>query len=122
MSSGGRQSHKFETRISAIADFACECKRKKKALPLSPLTPGRAGATRYNWACGGGGFGDQRTRDPQRLAEDALDGLITADEARRERPTRRGGWIWRRPNAFVGWVGQPRSGVTHHLDASPSDR
>jgi N-methylhydantoinase B len=33
---------------------------------------------------GGGGFGDPRTRDPQRVAEDVLDGLITADEARRD--------------------------------------
>jgi hypothetical protein len=32
MSSGGRQSHKFETRISAIADFARKGKRKKKAV------------------------------------------------------------------------------------------
>src|SRR5262245_34749462 len=30
MSSGGRHSHKSETRISAIADFARERKRKKK--------------------------------------------------------------------------------------------
>jgi hypothetical protein len=35
MISGGRQSHKSETRISAIADFLRECKREKKALPLS---------------------------------------------------------------------------------------
>jgi hypothetical protein len=33
MSSGGRRSHKSETRISAIADFAREGKREKKALP-----------------------------------------------------------------------------------------
>jgi N-methylhydantoinase B len=33
---------------------------------------------------GGGGFGDPCTRDPQRVAEDVLDGLITADEARRD--------------------------------------
>ena len=33
---------------------------------------------------GGGGFGDPRTRDPQRVAADVLDGLITADEARRD--------------------------------------
>jgi len=33
---------------------------------------------------GGGGFGDPRTRDPQRVAEDVLDGLITADQARRD--------------------------------------
>src|SRR5262252_5615034 len=33
---------------------------------------------------GGGGFGDPRTRDPQRVAEDVIDGLITADEARRD--------------------------------------
>src|SRR5215475_8549574 len=33
---------------------------------------------------GGGGFGDPRTRDPQRVLDDALDGLITADEARRD--------------------------------------
>jgi N-methylhydantoinase B len=32
---------------------------------------------------GGGGFGDPRTRDPQRVLDDVLDGLITADEARR---------------------------------------
>jgi hypothetical protein len=29
----GDNAHKSETRISAIADFARECKRKKKALP-----------------------------------------------------------------------------------------
>jgi hypothetical protein len=28
---------------------------------------------------GGGGFGDPRTRDPQRVAEDVLDGMITAE-------------------------------------------
>jgi N-methylhydantoinase B len=33
---------------------------------------------------GGGGFGDPRTRDPQRVADDVLDGLITAEEARRD--------------------------------------
>ena len=33
---------------------------------------------------GGGGFGDPRTRDPQRVLEDVLDGLITIDEARRD--------------------------------------
>ena len=33
---------------------------------------------------GGGGFGDPRTRDPQRVRDDVLDGLITADEARRD--------------------------------------
>ena len=43
MSSGGRHSHKSETRISAIADFACKGKRKKKALPLFPLTGRRQG-------------------------------------------------------------------------------
>jgi hypothetical protein len=37
-SSGGRSSHKSETRISAIADFARKGKREKKALPLSLLT------------------------------------------------------------------------------------
>src|SRR5262249_60777976 len=36
---GGQRSHKSETRISAIADFAREGKRKKKALPLSPCGP-----------------------------------------------------------------------------------
>ena len=36
MSSGGRHSHKSETRISAIADFARKGKREKKTLPLSP--------------------------------------------------------------------------------------
>jgi len=35
-SSGGRHSQKSETRISAIADFAPEYKREKKALLLSP--------------------------------------------------------------------------------------
>ena len=29
-------------------------------------------------------LGDPRTRDPQRVADDVLDGLITADEARRD--------------------------------------
>jgi N-methylhydantoinase B len=33
---------------------------------------------------GGGGFGDPRTRDPQAVLEDVLDGLITAEEARRD--------------------------------------
>jgi N-methylhydantoinase B/oxoprolinase/acetone carboxylase alpha subunit len=33
---------------------------------------------------GGGGFGDPRTRDPQRVAEDVLDGLVTIEEARRD--------------------------------------
>src|SRR6267154_2396612 len=33
---------------------------------------------------GGGGFGDPRERDPQRVLDDVLDGLISADEARRE--------------------------------------
>jgi len=33
---------------------------------------------------GGGGFGDPRTRDPQRVADDVLDGLISAEEARRD--------------------------------------
>ncbi len=33
---------------------------------------------------GGGGFGDPRTRDPQRVRDDVLDGLITAEEARRD--------------------------------------
>src|SRR5262249_40274599 len=32
----GVRAQKFETRISAIADFAREGKQKKKALPLSP--------------------------------------------------------------------------------------
>jgi hypothetical protein len=36
MSSGGRHSHKSETRISAIAHSAAESKQKKKALPLFP--------------------------------------------------------------------------------------
>jgi N-methylhydantoinase B len=30
---------------------------------------------------GGGGFGDPRTREPQAVRDDVLDGLITADEA-----------------------------------------
>ena len=33
---------------------------------------------------GGGGFGDPRTRDPQAVRDDVLDGLITAAEARRD--------------------------------------
>ena len=33
---------------------------------------------------GGGGFGDPRARDPQRVLDDVLDGLITAEEARRD--------------------------------------
>jgi hypothetical protein len=35
---GVRASHKSETRISAIADFARKGKREKKALPLSLQT------------------------------------------------------------------------------------
>jgi len=33
---------------------------------------------------GGGGFGDPRRRDPQSVCDDVLDGLITAEEARRD--------------------------------------
>jgi N-methylhydantoinase B len=33
---------------------------------------------------GGGGFGDPNKRDPQRVLDDVLDGLITAEEARRD--------------------------------------
>jgi N-methylhydantoinase B len=33
---------------------------------------------------GGGGFGDPRDRDAQRVLDDVLDGLITAEEARRD--------------------------------------
>jgi N-methylhydantoinase B len=33
---------------------------------------------------GGGGFGDPRTRDPQAVLDDVVDGLITAEEARRD--------------------------------------
>ena len=33
---------------------------------------------------GGGGFGDPRARDPQHVLDDVLDGLITAEEARRD--------------------------------------
>src|SRR6202045_1372478 len=33
---------------------------------------------------GGGGFGDPRERDPRRVLDDVLDGLITAEEARRD--------------------------------------
>jgi N-methylhydantoinase B len=33
---------------------------------------------------GGGGFGDPRTRDAQQVLDDVLDGLITAEEARRD--------------------------------------
>jgi hypothetical protein len=42
-------------------------------------------ATRYGLALpGGGGFGDPYARDPQRVIDDVLDGLITAEEARRD--------------------------------------
>src|SRR6516162_4603 len=33
---------------------------------------------------GGGGFGDPKARDPQTVRDDVLDGLITAEEARRD--------------------------------------
>jgi N-methylhydantoinase B len=33
---------------------------------------------------GGGGFGDARARDPERVCDDVLDGLITAEDARRD--------------------------------------
>ena len=33
---------------------------------------------------GGGGFGDPRTRDPNTVRDDVLDGLITAAEARHD--------------------------------------
>ena len=33
---------------------------------------------------GGGGFGDPQTRDPQRVADDVLDGLISTEDARRD--------------------------------------
>jgi N-methylhydantoinase B len=33
---------------------------------------------------GGGGFGDPRARDPQSVRDDVLDGLITAEDARRD--------------------------------------
>jgi len=33
---------------------------------------------------GGGGIGDPRTRDPQRVVVDVLDGFITAQDARRD--------------------------------------
>jgi N-methylhydantoinase B len=33
---------------------------------------------------GGGGFGDPRAREAQRVADDVRDGLITAEEARRD--------------------------------------
>jgi N-methylhydantoinase B len=33
---------------------------------------------------GGGGFGEPRARDPQRVLDDVLDGLITRDQARRD--------------------------------------
>jgi hypothetical protein len=46
VSSGGRHSHKSETRISTVADFARDGKQKKKALPLSLL----AGRRRDNHA------------------------------------------------------------------------
>ena len=33
---------------------------------------------------GGGGFGDPRTRDPEHVRDDVLDGLLTAEAARRD--------------------------------------
>jgi N-methylhydantoinase B len=33
---------------------------------------------------GGGGFGDPRERDPERVLDDLLDGMITANDARRD--------------------------------------
>jgi N-methylhydantoinase B len=33
---------------------------------------------------GGVGYGDPRERDPRRVLDDLLDGLITADDARRD--------------------------------------
>jgi N-methylhydantoinase B len=33
---------------------------------------------------GGGGVGDPKTRDPQKVLDDVLDGLISADDARRD--------------------------------------
>jgi N-methylhydantoinase B len=33
---------------------------------------------------GGGGFGDPRARDPQRVVEDVADGLISAEQAKRD--------------------------------------
>ena len=33
---------------------------------------------------GGGGFGDPRKREPERVREDVRDGLITAEQARRD--------------------------------------
>jgi N-methylhydantoinase B len=33
---------------------------------------------------GGGGFGDPRARDPQRVRDDVLDGMISAGQARRD--------------------------------------
>jgi N-methylhydantoinase B len=33
---------------------------------------------------GGGGFGDPHARDPERVRDDVLDGLINADQARRD--------------------------------------
>ena len=33
---------------------------------------------------GGGGYGDPRERDPERVLDDLLDGMITADDARRD--------------------------------------
>jgi len=33
---------------------------------------------------GGGGFGDPRERDPERVRDDVLDGLVTADQAKRD--------------------------------------
>ena len=33
---------------------------------------------------GGGGFGDPRGRDPERVRDDVLDGLISMEQARRD--------------------------------------
>ena len=50
---------------------------------------------------GGGGFGDPRARDPERVRDDVLDGLITAEEraaimASRSMPMAKS--MWRKPS------------------------
>src|SRR5262249_42286862 len=66
-SSGRRSAQQFETRISAIADFARKGKQEKKALPLSPAAAVLA----------------THAREPQRVAEDVLRPDHPAERARR---------------------------------------
>ena len=61
----------------------CRCAPAGRSGPKGRQTVPARDAIRLELP-GGGGFGDPRTRDPQRVAEDVLDGLITAEEARRD--------------------------------------